>query len=156
MSNTPPNTSKNIGNFLPPYGHAYCPHCEVMFDTCSAQPTFIEPVTAGDSLLYVMCPDCHDAFDFSDKPTSKAMSDLCFINCKVKHNLEKQPTPHWAVTSLFTLNFNNGNLANAIEHGHGLPRHIYHGILTGKIQALHLPFGDVNIVFSHTAGSDHE
>jgi hypothetical protein len=155
MANTPLNGPNSIGNSLPPSGHAYCPHCEVIFDTSSAKATLIEPAPLGDTLLYVMCQDFHDDFNHSDKSTSKAMSDLCFNNFKVKHNLEDQPVPHWAITSLFTVNFNNGNLANAIEHGHGLPHHIYNGLLTGDIQILPLASGDINIVFSHTDGNDH-
>lgn len=138
------------------YGYANCPHCISAFNLAKATGTFSEAAPNGDTLVYVMCPDCHSAFNSGDKPVMKAMSNQCFINFKVKLCSKGVLKPHWAITSLFSLHINNNNLVNAIEHGHGLPRHIYDGLLTGEIQALPLACGGFNIVFSHTVGSSHD
>lgn len=148
--------SNSVNYSLPPPGYAYCPHCEVAFDLTKANGTFLERAPNGDTLMYVMCPNCHDAFKSGDNSVVKAMSDQCFINVKTKYFSKGKPMPRWAITSLFTINWNNGSLANAIERGHGLPRHLYDKLLAGEIQALDLVDVGINIVFGHMAGGNHD
>lgn len=115
---------------LPSYGHALCPHCEVDFDLTQAAPTFGEPFRK-EVLLYVMCPLCASHFSRCGHLVQKEMMNKCFVNVKLRGLNPDGSRIAWALTTLFTLEINHGDLVAAIENGTGLTRKLYQGLVDG-------------------------
>ncbi len=115
---------------LPAYGHALCPHCKADFDLAQAAPTFGEPYRK-EFLLYVMCPSCALHFSRRSPSAQKKMMNKCFVNVKLRGLNPDGSRVAWALTSLFTLEINHGNLVAAIENGIGLTHKLYQGLVDG-------------------------
>ena len=114
-----------------PYGHACCPHCIAVFDLNAATPTFLEKAPHNDIIVYIMCPECHAAFQ-AGGADRKSMSDKCFINFKLTGIDSDGDVYPWAITTMLTLELNGFDPVAAIENGHGLTREQYFGICAGK------------------------
>ena len=126
----------------PAFGQGLCPHCMAVFDLAHATPTFCES-HGQDLLIYVMCPSC--AIRFSVPNAQKRMGNICFTNVKL-HQLNPDGSRRpWAVTTLFSLRINKGNLVDAIEQGAGLPRKLYQGLIDGTHTLAVFPWG-LNII----------
>ncbi len=128
-------------SYLPPYGHACCPHCRQEFDLKLAKPTLREKATHGDVLIYVMCRECHANYQSGDEQRRKEMSNACFVNFKLCGVSVDGGMFPFAVTSTLTLALNTGDLAEAIEHGHGLTRAEYDSLCEQDIEVSTLPGG---------------
>lgn len=125
---------------LPDYGHALCPHCKDDFDLAQAAPTFGVPFRE-EVLLFVMCPSCATHFSRRDPSRQKRIIKKCAANVGFGDlNLDGSRAA-WALTSLFTLEINHGNLVAAIENGTGLTRKLYQGLVDGTHTLTVLPGG---------------
>ena len=123
-----------------PYGHACCPHCKSEFDLAAAEPTFLEKAPHNDIIVYIMCPECHAAFQ-AGGADRKSMSDKCFINFKLTGIDSDGDVYPWAITTRLTLELNGFDPVAAIENGHGLTREQYFGICSGTHDLVVLPGG---------------
>lgn len=132
-------------SYLPKYGHACCPHCKSEFDLVSAMPTFLEKAPHNDIVVYIMCPECHAAYQAGDGVQRKSMSDKCFINFKLKSIDSDGAVYPWAITTTLTMELNDFDPVAAIENGHGLTRELYLGVCAGTYDFVALP-GGVRIV----------
>lgn len=128
-------------SYIPPYGHACCPHCRQEFNLEKAKPTFQEKAPHNDALLYVMCPDCHTAFQNGNERKRKQMGDVCFVNVKLCGGSSEGGMLPFAITSTLTLALNGWNLPEAIENGHGLTRAEYFSICSHEYEVSTLPGG---------------
>lgn len=140
---------------LPPFGHAMCPHCRTQFDLAGALPTFIEKCPHNDHALYAMCPQCAGQYQNASSQTRKAMSNLCFVNYKIKARSPDGKFFPWAVTTTLTLALNNYDIVAAIENGHSLSRGKYFEMCASENTILHLP-GGMCLVTSTTPGGHDE
>jgi hypothetical protein len=122
--------SSNTPVYQSPYGHACCPHCIAVFDLNAATPTFLEKAPHNDIIVYIMCPECHAAFQ-AGGADRKSMSDKCFINFKLTGIDSDGDVYPWAITTMLTMEFNDFDPVAAIENGHGLTREQYFGICSG-------------------------
>ena len=120
-------------SYLPRYGHACCPHCKSEFDLAEAKPTFLEKAPHNDIIVYIMCPECHAAFQ-AGGADRKSMSDKCFINFKQKSIDPEGAIYPWAITTMLTMELNGFDLVAASENGHGLTSDQYFGICAGKYE----------------------
>ena len=127
--------------YLPPYGHACCPHCHKEFNLALAEPTFLEKAPHNDTLVYVMCPECRAAFQRGGNGDRKVMSDACFVNLKLRCIAENGGRIPFAVTSTLTLALNGGCITSAIENGHGLTESEYFLICAREYEVMTLPGG---------------
>ena len=132
-------------SYLPKYGHACCPHCKSEFDLVSAMPTFLEKAPHNDIVVYIMCPECHAAYQAGDGVQRKSMSDKCFINFKLKSIDSDGAVYPWAITTTLTMELNDFDPVAAIENGHGLTRELYLGVWAGTYDFVALS-GGVRIV----------
>ena len=130
---------------LPPCGHACCPNCRSEFDLAAAEPTFLEKAPHNDVIVYIMCPECHAAYQAGDGLARKSMSDKCFINFKQKSIDADGAVYPWAITTMLTMELNDFEPVAAIENGHGLTNELYIGICAGTHDLVVLP-GGVRIV----------
>lgn len=120
-------------SYLPRYGHACCPHCKSEFDLAEAKPTFLEKAPHNDIIVYIMCPECHAAFQ-AGGADRKSMSDKCFINFKLNSIDSEGAVYPWAITTMLTMELNDFDLVAASENGHGLTSDQYFGICAGKYE----------------------
>ena len=120
-------------SYLPRYGHACCPHCKSEFDLAAAEPTFLEKAPHNDVVVYIMCPECHAAFQ-AGGADRKSMSDKCFINFKLNSIDSEGAVYPWAITTMLTMELNDFDLVAASENGHGLTSDQYFGICAGKYE----------------------
>ena len=120
-------------SYLPRYGHACCPHCKSEFDLAEAEPTFLEKAPHNDIIVYIMCPECHAAFQ-AGGADRKSMSDKCFINFKLNSIDSEGAVYPWAITTMLTMELNDFDLVAASENGHGLTSDQYFGICAGKYE----------------------
>lgn len=127
--------------YLPQLGHACCPHCCNEFDLKGAVPTFGEKAPHNDTLVYVMCPGCHAAFERGGTGNRKEMSDACFVNFKLRGIAENGGKIPFAVTSTLTLALNDWCISSAIENGHGLTRSEYFLLCSREYEVMTLPGG---------------
>jgi hypothetical protein len=125
---------------LPNYGHALCPHCKVDFDLAQAAPSFGVPFRK-EVILFVMCPSCASHFSRRGPSSQKKMMKKCSANVKFGELTQDGSRTAWALTSLFTLEINQGNLVAAIENGIGLTRELYQGLVDGTHTLTVLPGG---------------
>ena len=130
-----------IWSYLPPYGHACCPHCRQEFSLLTAQPTFMEKAPHNDILVYVMCQDCHAIFQTGDDQIRKEMSNACFTNFKVRGACADGGMLPFAITTSMTLALNDWQILAAIENGHGLTRSEYFSICSHAYEIITLPGG---------------
>lgn len=131
--------------YLPPYGRACCPHCTIEFDLVDAVPTILEKAPHNDTVIYMMHPECHAAYQAGDGAKRKSMANKCFINFKITGVGSDGAIYPWAVTTRLTLELNNFDPVAAIENGHGLTREQYFGICSGTHGFVVYP-GGVRIV----------
>jgi hypothetical protein len=134
-------------SYLPSYGHACCPHCRKDFNVALAEPTFLEKAPHNDTIVYVMCSDCHEAFQGGTTTERKAMCNTCFRNFKTRGTTSNGGTVPFAITTTLTLALNDWCLTSAIENGHGLSRKDYFEICSKNAGVVVLP-GGLRIVFS--------
>jgi hypothetical protein len=127
--------------YLPQFGHACCPHCRSEFNLKGASPTFGEKAPHNDTLVYVMCPGCHTAFERGGTSDRKGMSDACFVNFKLRGVAENGGKIPFAVTSTLTLALNDWCITSAIENGHGLARSEYLSVCSREYEVITLPGG---------------
>ena len=127
-------------SYLPRYGHACCPHCKSEFDLAEAKPTFLEKAPHNDIIVYIMCPECHAAFQ-AGGADRKSMSDKCFINFKQKSIDPNGAIYPGAITTMLTMELNGFDPVASIENGHGLTREQYFGICSGTHDLVVLPGG---------------
>ena len=120
-------------SYLPRYGHTCCPHCKSEFDLAEAKPTFLEKAPHNDIIVYIMCPECHAAFQ-AGGADRKSMSDKCFINFKLNSIDSEGAVYPWAITTMLTMELNDFDLVAASENGHGLTSDQYFGICAGKYE----------------------
>ena len=120
-------------SYLPRYGHACCPHCKSEFDLAEAKPTFLEKAPHNDIIVYIMCPECHAAFQ-AGGADRKSMSDKCFINFKINSIDSEGAVYPWAITTMLTMELNDFDLVAASENGHGLTSDQYFGICAGEYE----------------------
>jgi hypothetical protein len=133
--------------YLPEFGHAFCPHCRNDFNLEEALPTFIEKAPHNDTLVYVMCPDCHASFQRGENSVRKAMSDACFVNVKLHGVAKGGGRIPFAITSTLALALNDWCITSAIENGHGLTESEYFSICSRQYQVMALP-GGLHIISS--------
>ena len=124
-------------SYLPRYGHACCPHCKSEFDLAAAEPTFLEKAPHNDVVVYIMCPECHAAFQ-AGGADRKSMSDKCFINFKLNSIDSEGAVYPWAITTMLTMELNDFDLVAASENGHGLTSDQYFGICAGEYEVFFL------------------
>ena len=124
-------------SYLPRYGHACCPHCKSEFDLAEAKPTFLEKAPHNDIIVYIMCPECHAAFQ-AGGADRKSMSDKCFINFKLNSIDSEGAVYPWAITTMLTMELNDFDLVAASENGHGLTSDQYFGICAGEYEVFFL------------------
>jgi hypothetical protein len=127
--------------YLPQFGHASCPHCRQDFDLAAAEPTFLEKAPHNDTVVYVMCPDCHGAYQSATEPERKGMCNTCFRNFKTHGTTSDGGLVPFAITTTLTLALNDWCLTAAIENGHGLSRNEYFEICSKKCEVAVLPSG---------------
>ncbi len=127
--------------YIPRYGHAYCPNCTSEFDLVAAIPTFLEKAPHNDIIVYIMCPECHAAYQAADGVERKSMSDTCFNNFKLKSIQSDGSLYPWSITTIFTMELNNFDPVAAIENGHGLTSERYFGICSGTYEFYVFPGG---------------
>ncbi len=118
-------------SYIPPYGHACCPHCKSEFDLVDAMPTVVEKLPHNDTAIYMMCPECHAAYQAAEKASRKSMAHQCFANSKRADLAQDGCIYPFAVTSMLTMELNDFDPVAAIENGHGLTREQYFGICSG-------------------------
>ena len=128
-------------SYLPPYGHACCPQCKLEFDLVGAVPTIVEDLPHNDSVIYMMCPNCHLTYETADDASRKAMANRCFVNYKQKELNPNGAVYPWAVTTWLILKINDLDPVTAIENGHGFTRDQYSGICSDEIGLSVLPGG---------------
>jgi hypothetical protein len=121
-------------SYLPPFGHACCPHCKSEFDLVGAVPTFLEKAPHNDIAIYMMCSECHDTYQAADKATAISMANKCFINFKLTGIDSEGAVYPWAITTMLTMELNEFDPVAAIENGHGLTRDQYFGICDGTYE----------------------
>jgi hypothetical protein len=121
---------------LPQYGHACCPNCREDFDLSNSYGTFLEAAPHGDTIVYAMCPECHDMFKAATPEVRKEMSNTCFVNLKLTSVQPDGTVYPWAVSTTLTLALNDYDMVSAIENGHGLNKQQYFGVCAGKYQIL--------------------
>ena len=102
-------------------------------------------MTSNDVAIYMMCPECHGAYQAADKATSTSMANECFINVKLACRSSDSGVFPWAFTTKLTMALNDFDPVAAIENGHGLTREQYFGICAGTHNFVVLP-GGVRIV----------
>ena len=139
-------------SYLPRYGHACCPHCKSEFDLAEAKPTFLEKAPHNDIIVYIMCPECHAAFQ-AGGADRKSMSDKCFINFKLTGIDSDGDVYPWAITTTLTMELNDFDPVAAIENGHRLTRDQYFGICSGTHDLVVLP-GGVRIMTAKPANPE--
>ena len=132
-------------SYIPRYGQACCPNCKSEFDLAAAKPTFLEKAPYNDVIVYIMCPECHAAYQAGDGLARKSMSDKCFINFKLNGIDSDRAVYPWAITTMLTMEINNFEPVAAIENGHGMSCELYFGICSGTHNLVVLP-GGVRIV----------
>lgn len=120
--------------YIRPFGHAWCPHCNQEFNLEGAVTTFLEPTDYGDTLVYIMCPECHELFQTGSDYKRATMSNICFVNLKLSGLDSDGISFPWAVTTILTLSFNNNDLVKAFENGHGLTKQQYFDVCAGKYE----------------------
>jgi hypothetical protein len=128
-------------------GHAYCPNCHNEFNLNGALPTFGEKAPHNDTLVYVMCPECHAAFQSGGNSDRKVMSDACFVNFKLRGISKNGRRIPFAVTTTLTLALNDWCITSAIQNGHGLTESEYFLICSRQWQVTGLP-GGLHIISS--------
>jgi len=128
-------------SYIPPYGHACCPHCRQEFNLGKAQPTFLEKAPHNDALVYVMCPDCHTDFENGNERKRKEMANVCFVHVKSCSDDTDGGMLPFAITSTLTLALNDWRIPEAIENGHGLTRAEYFSICSHEYEVSVLPGG---------------
>ena len=133
--------------YTPPYGHANCPKCTKEFDLVAALPTILEKAPHNDTLIYMMCPPCHAAYQLADVATCTSMANNCFVNVKLNHVKPEINVYPWAVTTKLAMELNNFDPVAAIENGHGLTRDQYVDICSGNYEVCVLP-GGIRVVIS--------
>lgn len=132
-------------SYLPPYGHACCPQCKTEFNLATANPTVLEKAPHNDVVVYMMCPECHVAYQTADKATRTLMANKCFINVKMTGIRPDGAVYPWALTTRLTLEINDLDPVAAVENGHGLTREQYFGICSGTHHFCFYP-NDLSIV----------
>jgi hypothetical protein len=128
-------------SYLPPYGHACCPHCKTEFNLAAANPTVLEKAPHNDIAVYMMCPGCHGAYQAADRATSTSMANECFVNVKLACRSPDGGIFPWAFTTRLTLELNDFDPVAAVENGHGLTRGQYFGICAGTHELVDFPGG---------------
>jgi len=113
------------------YGHAMCTHCRTEFDLNYGMPTVLERLANNDTLIYMMCPECHAAYQSASKASRQSMANQCFINFKLKGNHSDGSFYPWAITTMLTMALNDFDPVAAIENGHGLAYEAYLATLSG-------------------------
>jgi hypothetical protein len=116
------------------FGHACCPNCKEDFDLTNSYGTFLEAASYGDTLVYYMCPECHETFKSATPHVQKEMSNTCFVNFKLTVVDPNDGVFPWAVTSTLTLALNDYDMVSAFENGHGLTKKQYLDICAGKYE----------------------
>ena len=135
-------------SYMPPIGHACCPHCKSEFDLAAATPTFLEPVTHNDSAVFFMCPKCHAAYQTAGNYGRESMADTCFANIRPTESPRTRYS--WAITTVLVMEINDFDVIAALENGHGLTRELYLGLCAGTYELVVLP-GGVRIVAAKPA-----
>ena len=120
--------------YFPSYGHAMCTRCRTEFDLNYGMPTVLERLPHNDTLIYMMCPECHAAYQAANKASRKSMANQCFINFKLNGNHSDGSLYPWAVTTMLTMEQNDFDPVAAIENGHGLTSDQYFGICAGRYE----------------------
>jgi hypothetical protein len=118
-------------SYLPPYGYACCPCCTAEFNLAAAVPTMLEKAPHNDTIVYMMCPKCHAAYQAATEPTRKFMQNKCFTNFKITGVKPDGSIHPWAITTTLTLELNDFDPVAAHENGHGLTFDIYLGVCKG-------------------------
>jgi len=137
-------------SYLPPYGYACCPCCRAEFNLAAAVPTMLEKAPHNDIVVYMMCPECHAAYQVASDPTRKSMQNTCFTNFKISGVKADGSTHPWAITTTLTLELNDFDPVAASENGHGLTFNLYLGICAGTHDLVVLP-GGLRIVTENSA-----
>ena len=134
-------------SYIPPYGHACCPHCRNEFNLTEAQPTFGEKTPHNDTAIYVMCHDCHATFQSADEAIRQTMYNTCFVNFKLRGVAENGGRIPFAITTTLTLALNDWCITAAVENGHGLTKSEYFEICSREYQVFTLPIG-LRVIYS--------
>jgi len=124
-----------------PYGHILCPHCGDTYDLSLAEPTFYLHAPHNDLFAFILCTECHSAWDNGDANDKYLIERKCLSNLFKAAKAGQDDLRMLGVTTDLTIRINGGNIVHAIEYGHDLPREIYFGICDGSILATVLPCG---------------
>lgn len=120
-----------MSSYIHRYGYACCPRCKLEFDLNDAIPTVLEKLPHNDTAIYMMCPECHAAYQAADNASRLLMANQCFVNSKRTGLAHDDCIYPFAVTSMLTMELNDFDPVSAIENGHGLTSEVYFGICSG-------------------------
>ena len=101
----------------------------------------LEKAPHNDTIVYMMCPECHAAYAVADGSIRKSMQNKCFTNFKIDGVKPDGSTHPWAITTTLTLELNGFDPVAASENGHGLTLDLYFGVCSGTHDLVVLPGG---------------
>jgi hypothetical protein len=101
----------------------------------------LEKAPHNDTIVYMLCPECHAAYQVASLPNRKYMQNKCFTNFKIRGIKSDGSIQPWAITTTLTLELNGFDPVAASENGHGLTSEIYLGVCKGTHELVTLPGG---------------
>ncbi len=118
-----------------------CPNCSQEFDLAGVSPSIRERV-GNETLLYALCRPCNGQYSKGKEAKRRSISNMCFVNVKLRQRDSDGNLKPWAVTTALTLLLHRGDFGSAFNHGAGVPRDVYLGILNGQYRVDQWAWGE--------------